>query len=142
MKVCIITVHKRSCRKVMFLHLSVSHSVHMGCVSQHALGQTPLGQTPPGQTLPGRYPPGRHLLGRHLLGRHPPAQCMLGYTHLPCPVYAGIHTPCQVHAGIHTPSPWQPLLRMVCILLECILVFCVKPAQKLSIEEIILVSQL
>ena len=72
MKICIITVHKRSCRKVMFLHLSVSHSVHMGCVSQHALGQT----------LPGRYPPGRHLLGRHPPGQTPP-----------CPVHAGIHTP-------------------------------------------------
>ena len=62
----------------MFLHLSVSHSVHRG-------------------DLP---------------------QCMLGYTHTPCPVHAGIHTPiaqcmlgytpyphphplsCSVHAGI------------------------------------------
>ena len=51
------------------------------------------------------------------LGRHPPAQCILGNTHPPCPVHAGIHTPslpsacwdthipCPVHVGIHTPLP-------------------------------------
>ena len=51
----------RSCGKVMFLHLCVSHSVHRGvCVSQHALGQTP-----PGQTLLGRQPPSDTPLGRH-----------------------------------------------------------------------------
>ena len=47
----LITIRKRSCRKVMFLHLSVSHSVHRGCVSQHAFGA----DTPP----PGRPPPGQ-----------------------------------------------------------------------------------
>ena len=70
----------------MFLHLSLSHSVH-GWVSA-----TPPRQTPPGQTSP--------------LGRHPP----------PCPVHARIHTPlpsacwdthppCPVHAGIQPTSP-------------------------------------
>ena len=57
----------------MFLHLSVSHSVHGGgvSVSVHA----------------GIHPPGRHPPS---LGRHPP-----------CPVHAGIHTPpCPLHAGI------------------------------------------
>ena len=32
--VAFITVLKRSCGKVMFLHLSVSHSVHGGCLPQ------------------------------------------------------------------------------------------------------------
>ena len=51
--------------KVMFLHLSVSHSVHRGvCLSQHALRQTTpwadisqhaLGQTSPGQTYNSMY---------------------------------------------------------------------------------------
>ena len=50
--------------KVMFLHLSVSHSVHRGgCLPQCILGYTPLGaDTPREQTCP------------------PPAQCMLGDT--------------------------------------------------------------
>ena len=46
----LVTIRKQSCRKVMFLHLSVSHSVHGGgSASVHS-------------------------------GIHPPAQCMLGYT--------------------------------------------------------------
>ena len=75
----VITARKRSFGKVMFLNLSVSHSVHGG-VSQHAsqvtwavtplgrhtLGQSPSppGQTPlwadipPGQTPPEQTPPG------------------------------------------------------------------------------------
>ena len=66
----IITVRKRSNGKVMFLHLSVSHSVHRreGCVY-----------------------PCVHW-GKHLPGQTPPVQCMLGYTPH-CPVHAGIHTP-------------------------------------------------
>ena len=48
----------------MFLHLSVSHSVHGGgdCLPQCMLGYTPQEQTPP--------------LGADI----PPAQCMLGDT--------------------------------------------------------------
>ena len=43
------------CLKVMFLHLSVSHSVHRGCLPQCMLGYTPpRPDTPPGQT---RHPP-------------------------------------------------------------------------------------
>ena len=83
---------QRSCGKVMFLHLSVSHSVHRVCVgqtpsplpadiSQHALGQTPhwadISQHVLGQTYPnmhcGRHPPpptattadGAHTNGMH-----------------------------------------------------------------------------
>ena len=42
----LITVCKRSCGKVLFLRLSVSHSVHRGrFVSQHALGRHTHGQT-------------------------------------------------------------------------------------------------
>ena len=52
----------------MFLHLSVSHSVHggMGCLADTTE-----------QTPPGRHPPGRHPhspLGRHPPGRHTPRQ--------------------------------------------------------------------
>ena len=51
--------------KLMFLHLSVSHSVHRGGVSQYAMGRgcvypkadTPLGRHPPGQTPPRQTPP-------------------------------------------------------------------------------------
>ena len=58
----LFTVRKRSCGKVMFLHLSVSHSVHKGgCLPQCMLGYTPSpGQTPPpawAGTPPGRHPP-------------------------------------------------------------------------------------
>ena len=63
----LFTVRKRSCGKLMFLRMSVSHSVHMR----------------------GVYPSmhwGRHPPGRHPPGQTPPPQCMLGYTHLRLPV--------------------------------------------------------
>ena len=55
-------------------------------------------------------------LGRHLPGRHPlPSVCW--DTHTPCPVHAGIHTP------LHSAC-WDTVnKRLVCILLECILVY-------------------
>ena len=83
---------QRSCGRVMFLHLSVSHSVYGGCVSQHALRQTSqhalrqmppqadisqhtLGQTPPqadiSQHALGQTPPGQTYPGMHW-GRQPP----------------------------------------------------------------------
>ena len=43
----IFTVHKRSCGKVMFVHLSVSNSVHRGVVCPVHAGIHPPGQTPP-----------------------------------------------------------------------------------------------
>ena len=46
----IVTVRKRSWGKVMFLHLSVSHSVHRGGVCPSACWDTPPRQTPPRQT--------------------------------------------------------------------------------------------
>ena len=49
-----------SCSKVMFLHLSVSHSVHWGVSARHP---PPLGRHPPGQTSP---------RADTLLGRQPP----------------------------------------------------------------------
>ena len=77
-KKVIFTVRKRRCGKVMFLHLSVSHSVHRGVsASVHAGIHTPPGQTPPWEDTP----PGRHPLTQCMLGyKHPSAQCMLGYT--------------------------------------------------------------
>ena len=58
----LITARKRSCGKVMFLHLSISHSVHLG-------GKVfaPPGQTPPRQRHP---PPGRHPRDGNLSGRY------------------------------------------------------------------------
>ena len=56
----------------MFLHLSVSHSVHGGFVCLSACWDTtPLGRhpSPTGQTLPGQTPPGQ----TRTLGRHPRA---------------------------------------------------------------------
>ena len=59
--------------KVMFLHLSVSHSVHRVGVSQHALGQTPLGRHPHGQTYPSmhwpRHPTPQSDISQHALGQ-------------------------------------------------------------------------
>ena len=56
---------QHSCSKVIFSQASVSHSVHGGGVSQHALGKTL--PDPPG-TQPWADTP-------------PPVQYMLGYTH-------------------------------------------------------------
>ena len=84
--------------KVMFLHLSVSHSVHRGGLPQCMLGYHPPGtrhppeQTPPGPGIPPADPLGP---GNPLQTRHPPAQSMLGDT---------------------------VKKRAVCILLECVLV--------------------
>ena len=57
--ICIFTVRKRSCGKVIFLHLSVSHSVHGGCLPQCMLGCT----------LPGRHHPWAET---HPSGHTPP----------------------------------------------------------------------
>ena len=69
------------CDQVMFLHLSVSHSVHRtgfcpgGCVSQHALGRHPPRADAPGRhPTSGRDPPDRHPPSRHLSGIHPPGR--------------------------------------------------------------------
>ena len=78
--------------KIMFLHLSVSHSVHRGVPAPlHAgihpqAGAPPLqvhspGSTPPGQVHPPAVhprtgtPPSRYTP----IGRYTPAQCMLRY---------------------------------------------------------------
>ena len=93
-----ITVHKRSCRKVMFSQACVKDSVHWGRVypSMH-WGRHPPGQTPPGQTPPWTDTPHQTPTGQTPQGRHPPADT-------PCPVHAGIHTPFPVHTWIHPPD--------------------------------------
>ena len=62
----LVIVHKQ--RRVMFLHLSVTHCVHMGGVYLSACWHThtPRADTPSGQTPP--------------RADTPPVQCMLGYT--------------------------------------------------------------
>ena len=109
---------QRSCGKVMFLHLSVSHSVHEGVsASVHA------GIHPPGRYTRSRYTPLVHPRQVHPPARDTPWQKhSLADTHTPL---AGTHTPL---AGTHTPSagtppPRRSLQRTVRILLECFLVF-------------------
>ena len=68
-KTSVITIRKRSCRKIMFLHLSVI-----------LFKEGEEVYTPP-DTFPGRHPLGRHPHrqtppGRHPLGRHPPWQTL------------------------------------------------------------------
>ena len=59
----------------MFLHLSVSHSVHRRCLPHTPPGRPP-GQTPPGHMTPPLF---RHPLGTHPRADTPSAQCMLVY---------------------------------------------------------------
>ena len=125
----IFTVRKRSCGKVMFLHLSVSHSVHRGVSAPvHAGIHTPLGRHPTRRQTPLSRHPQADPPGRHPLGRHPPrktpqedppqADTPRPGRHLP----PGKHPPLGKHSpGRHPPSR-RLLLRTVRILLECILV--------------------
>ena len=100
------------CGKVMFLHLSVNHSVHKGvcipacngwgCVSQHAMGGVCLwvkGGTPPWADTPRADPSG-----------HKPPWADT------TPIWADTTTR-QI-----PPPPRRQLKRAVCILLQCILV--------------------
>ena len=102
----VITGRNEVVAKVMILHLSVSHSVHRGCVClllvgrggvcSWSLGIVCLLLVPGGL---GKHPLGRHPpLGRHSLGRHPPGRHPL-------------------------PTRDTGNERPVRILLECILVF-------------------
>ena len=64
----------------MFLHLSVSHSLHRGCLPQCMLGHThtpSLARHPPGQTTPQTDNPLHSACWDT-----PTVQCMLGYTPL------------------------------------------------------------
>ena len=67
-RIFFITARKRSCGKVMFLHLSLSHSVFTGGVCLSACWDTPLSgsHTPRGDVPLGRHapPPSRRLLLR------------------------------------------------------------------------------
>ena len=57
----LVTVRKRSCGKVMFLHLSASHSVHGGgggCLPQCMRGCTLLSRHPPPTAADGTHPSG------------------------------------------------------------------------------------
>ena len=74
---------QRSCGKVMFSHLSVSHSVHRGVSATH----TPLGRHPLPSACWHTHPPAQCMLGYT-----PPAQCMLGYTPPSHTVHAGIRS--------------------------------------------------
>ena len=122
----IFTVCKGSCGKVMFLHLSLSHSVHEGggvvvSASVHA-GIHPLGRPPhdPTKCMLGYTPPLSACWNTHT---HP-AQCMLDTHNPPLPsAWWDTHPPTQCMVGYIPPSPRRPLQRTVRILLECILVF-------------------
>ena len=86
-----ITIRKQSCGKVMFLHLSVSHSVHRGVsASVHAGIHTPLGRHPP--------PPSRNPLGRQ---PPPPGQT---------PAPGQIPHPADGHCSRRYASYWNAFL--------------------------------
>ena len=85
----------------MFLHLSVSHSVHRGCLPI-ACWDTPLGQLHPSRQVhptSGRYPPGRYTPLRSTPpGRyHPPARQVPSWqVHPPTGTPLGRYTPCPL----------------------------------------------
>ena len=62
----LFTVRKRSCRKVMFLHLSVILSTEGVYPSMQWAGGCTLADTPPIQTTPWQIPPPRRQLKRVL----------------------------------------------------------------------------
>ena len=96
----------------MFLHLSVSYSVHSGGVCPGSVcipactGHTPLRADPPGRhpradMPPGRHPqadtPGQTLPGRHQPpGRHPP---------MVATAVDGMH-PAGMHSCYYHPHMW------------------------------------
>ena len=92
-----------------YVFTPVCHSVHRGSLPQNMLGYTPPSrQTPRRWTPPWADTPSL------------PSTCW--DTHTPFPVHAGIHsTQCMLG------QTWL-LLRMVCILLECILVLLLLPS--------------
>ena len=109
----------------MFLHLSVSHSVHGGCLPQCMLGYTPLVQTHPmlGYTPLGRHPPrqtppmGRHTPGQtHPRQTPPPTACW--DTHPPCQVHDWIDMataadgrhPTGMHSCYHPQRSWGKVM--------------------------------
>ena len=96
--------------KVIFLDLSVSHSVHRRVLPQCMMGTPPREQTPPGSKPPiTRHPPGAEFppdqaptpQGADTIPwkRHPPES-----RHPPCTVHAGIYG--QQAGGTH-PSGMQ-----------------------------------
>ena len=94
----IVTVCKRSCGK-MFLHLSVSHSVHRGSASVHA------GQTSPRQTTPwtdthplGRQPPGQTpAADGHCTGRYASYWNAFLFSIVPIPFPVPFPVPCSLY---------------------------------------------
>ena len=81
----------------MFLHLSVSYSVHMGVCIPACIGADTARADPPAD-IPGQTPP---------------------LANTPCPVHAGIHTT-PLPSACWDTHPLPP--RTVRILLKCILV--------------------
>ena len=105
---CIFYRPQRSCGKVMFLHLSVSHSVHRGrgCLPQCMLGYPPpLAGTPPGQVHPQANTPPRQV---HPPGRYTPqASTPPGQVHPPWQVTPPGHV--HPHGQAHSPGRYTPL---------------------------------
>ena len=81
---------QRSCGKVMFLHLSVSHSVHRG--------RSVCGRHPQADTHLGRYPRGRHPRGRHPQADTPQAETPWADT-------PGRHSPGQTATAADSTHP-------------------------------------
>ena len=87
--------------KVMFLHVSVSHSVHRGGLPQCMLGYHPPRTRPPPQS--------RHPQSRPPQEQTPPAQCILGDTVnkrtvcilLKCNLVIYLRTFCKIFCNIY-----------------------------------------
>ena len=98
----IFTVRKRSCGKVMYLHLSVSNSVHGGCIPA-CTGQTP---PPQNHTLPETHLP----LEAHSLEAHPPWKHTLPEAHTHTPE---AHPPPDDHCSGQYASYWNAFLFII-----------------------------
>ena len=109
--------------KVMFLHLSVSHSVHKGASSCQGEGVSLLGESPcQGVSLPGGGSPGPHLGGlqAHIQGVSRPTLggvipgCTEADTPQQMATAAGGTHPTGMHScllNLFCSSPHKPVLR-------------------------------
>ena len=107
---------QRSCGKVMFLHLSVSHSVHKGVYPSMYWGRHPPGQTYPSMHWDRHNPPGRHIPA--CPGADTPladiSQHALGQTPSPGHTYPSMHwdrpPPPNSHCSGRFASYWNAFL--------------------------------
>ena len=115
---------QRGCGQVMFLHLSVNHSVHRGggglCLGDPPGQRHPPDRDPPDRDTPGQRPPWTETP----LDRNPPPPDRDPQTETPMDRDPQTETPQTQTPRTETPPPYGNE-RAVRILLECILVLYV-----------------